>query len=78
MKRVLCLVVSLFMMFSVTAFADEYDILSKPITSCEADVSVTFTVNEPMTVLNLIASSYQIDNFVNLQALAESLANSRG
>lgn len=77
MKRVLCLVVSMLMMFSVTAFADEYDILSKPITSCEADVLVTFTVNEPMTVLNLIASSIQIDNFVNLQALAESIANSK-
>ena len=77
MKRVLSLVVAVLMLFSLTAFADEYDVLSNPYTSYEADISVTLTVNEPMTVLNIISASFGIDNFVNLQALAESLANSK-
>ncbi len=76
MKRVVSLVMVLMLCFSLTAFADEYDFLSKPINSYEAGISVTMSVNEPMTVLNLISRAAGMDSVVNLQLLAEGLCNS--
>lgn len=77
MKRILSLITVFMLCLSMAAFADDYDILNTQLNSYEADISVTMSVNEPMTVLNLISASSGIDNFVNLQALAESLADSK-
>ena len=49
MKRILSLILGLMMCLSVTAFADDYDILNTQYKSYKADISVTMTVNEPMT-----------------------------
>ena len=76
MKRILSLILALMMCLSVTAFADDYDILNTQYKSYKADISVTMTVNEPMTVLNLIAEASGMENVINLQLLAESLMNS--
>ena len=76
MKRILSLILGLMMCLSVTAFADDYDILNTQYKSYKADISVTMTVNEPMTVLNLIAEASGMENVINLQLLAESLMNS--
>lgn len=76
MKRIFCLVIVLMMCVSTVVFADDYDFFSTSYNSYEADISVTMTVNEPMTVLNLISQISGIDNFVNLQLLAESICNS--
>jgi len=77
MKRIFCLLLVLMMCVSTVAFADDYDFFSTSYNSYEADISVTMTVNEPMTVLNLISQISGVDNFVNLQMLAESLCNSK-
>jgi len=59
------------------AFADNYDILSTSYNSYEADISCTFTVNEPMKVFGVLSQFTGIDDYVNLQMLAEDFCNSK-
>lgn len=76
MKRILSIALVIMLLASVTAFADDYDILKMNYTGYEADVSFTLSADEPMDILSVLPDIGEARSFVNLQGLAEGLANS--
>ena len=77
MKRIVSIFILIMFMFSMNVFADDYDLLAANYDNYSANINVTMSVSEPMTVLKLLGEAWGISDYIDLQQLGESLCDSK-
>ena len=75
MKRILCLLMVMLMVFSVTASANSLESIAI-MQNYEAKINVSVTIEKPLDFLKEIPGIEEVYNFVELDALIESLVGS--
>lgn len=59
----------------VNSFADEYNLLTANYDNYAANISVTLSVSEPLTMLKALGEKWNISNYADVQKLGESLCD---
>lgn len=74
-KRIIGLMLVCFMVFTITAFADDYDLLASNYTSYDADMSITVEFGNSAQFLNALAREFYFGdaNFVDFDLLFATL-----